>query len=528
MPELILPEGSVRHAMLQDVIIDGFRDGGPIEAGIIQGPVESGKSVGTAGSLYAAICNVPPWDNGVRRSRWLVTRNTYADLERSTLKTWLDWFPESDYGNVKGREPYTHEMKFEDVDAEVTFMSFEDDRLEILRRLRSMELTGCWINEGQYFSRKLFFAMAQRCGRYPPVAKGGSGRKLMLMDMNAPESDDHWVLRMRGDVELPDDMPQNEKMAYEKPDWLEFYVQPPALIQHKDKDGAHLKWTVNPEAENIEHMTPDNYLKLADGRTMEEIRRDLCNEVVEGATGTPCYPSWDRDRHSTAEIIEPHEGSSLILGFDWGTTPSCTIWQNVAGQWLGIAEIVESNTRIIQFAPKVKRFISQRFPWAVANDGPGVIAWGDPQGGWGNEHDGNTSFKIMRSAAGIIVRAPAEKDSPQTRLEIGDKLMTETLSDGRPRILCSRHPTRGMPRFCKAMAGGYVLKKFKVEGTEKTKTEVVKNSHSHVAESGAYAWWGGGEGRATLRGTADRPTKINVRDRAKELGRRRIFSHGRR
>ena len=58
----------------------------------IQGPVRSGKSVASIMRIYKAMMEVEPDHTGKRRSRWLVIRNTYTDIEQSTLKTWLEWF----------------------------------------------------------------------------------------------------------------------------------------------------------------------------------------------------------------------------------------------------------------------------------------------------------------------------------------------------------------------------------------------------------------------------------------------------
>lgn len=525
MPDLILPEGSVRHELYTDMVVDGFQEGGPWQAAIVQGPIESGKSVAALACIYGAMCSTPRWDKGIRRSRFLISRPSYPELQTSTIPTWLSWLPEETYGKFSWSEPYTHNIKFLDVESEVVFVSFADDKPETLKALRSTEWTGAWINEGQYVPRRLLMEMSDRTGRYPPVARGGSGRKFLIMDMNAPQSNEHWVLRMRGDVDLPEDMPEGERMAYQKPSFLKFYMQPPALKQVKDAMGKHAGWKVNKKAENLENMKPDRYLRLAEGKTLDEIRRDLCNEVVESTSGAPCFPNWDRDRHSTQDAIEAVEGLPLYLGFDWGATPAMTVWQNVGGQWRGLSELVETNSLIVEFAPKCKRMIAQRWPWAMTEGGPGVIAWGDPEGDWRDERTGTTSYGIMKAVAGITVRAPATKDNPQLRLETGRRILGEAMPDGTPRLICSRHPLRGMPRFCAAMGGGYILKMVKVDGTEKVKAEPVKNSASHVAEAGLYVLWGGGEGAATL-GRMTRPAKINVRKVAIERGERRIFRHG--
>jgi hypothetical protein len=526
--DLTLPEGSVRAEMFLDVVEDGWRLGGPWEGGIIQGPIESGKSVAAAGCIYGAMCLTPRWDKGKRRSKWLVTRNSYPELQTSTIPTWLHWFPEEVYGRFSWSEPYTPYMKFLDVEAEVVFQSFADDKPETLKSLRSTEWTGAWINEGQFMPRRLVMEMTDRTGRYPPVSRGGSGRKFLVMDMNAPQTNDHWVLRMRGDVDLPEDMPDGERMAYKKPQWLRFYTQPAALIEKRDAIGKHAGWQVNPKAENLENMKADRYLKLAEGKTLDEIKRDLCNEVVESTSGAPCFPNWDRDRHSTPDIIEAVEGLPLYLGFDWGATPAMEVFQNVGGQWRGLGELVETNCLIVEFAPKCRRMIAARWPWALDKNSPQLICWGDPEGEWRDERTGATSFGIMR-AEGFHVRAPWTKDNPQLRLETGRRLLAETTTDNAghqiPRVLCSRHPTRGMPRFCAGMGGGYVLKMIRIDGQEKLKAEPVKNAASHPCEAGLYAWCGGGEARATL-GRIERPPKLNMREIAMKSGRRKVFRYG--
>lgn len=524
MREMNFPLGSVRDEFGKE-ILTCFREGGPWQGGIIQGPIESGKSVAAAGLIMSAMCSVPRWRKGIRKSKWLVCRNSYPDLETSTIPTWLHWFPEEAYGKFSWSEPYTHKMKFLDVEAEVVFRSFGDDSQDTLKALRSTEWTGAWINEGQFIPRRLFMEMSDRTGRYPPVHDGGSGRKFIVMDMNAPQTEDHWVLRMRGDVELPEDMPESERFGYVKPSWLKFYMQPPALLQEKDITGKHLGWKVNPKAENLENMKPERYLQLAEGKTMDEVRRDLCNEVVIAHSGAPCFPGYDKDRHATMEPIKGYEGAPLILGFDWGATPACTVWQQVQGQWLGLGELVETNCLIVEFAPKVKRFLSERWPWALAADGPGIVPWGDPEGDWRNEQTGKSHFDILQAKAGFRVKKPAQKDNPQFRLNIGRQLMKESLDDGRPRLLISRHPQLGMPRLHAALSGGYVLKTMKVDGTEKLKSEVVKNNHSHVAEAACYAWWGGGEGAAMM-GIANAPKRVNTREIARKTGRRRAFAFG--
>jgi hypothetical protein len=64
----------------------------------ILGPVGSGKSSVAAMKLFLMALEQPVSNGMVKDSRWIVTRNTYGELKSTTIKTWLDWFPEGPGG----------------------------------------------------------------------------------------------------------------------------------------------------------------------------------------------------------------------------------------------------------------------------------------------------------------------------------------------------------------------------------------------------------------------------------------------
>src|SRR5690348_11896393 len=78
----------------------------------IRGPIGSGKSVGCCWEIYSRAMEQAPGPDGVRRSRWVVTRNTYGELNTTTLQTWLDWFPEEHVGPVVHGAPITQTCRF--------------------------------------------------------------------------------------------------------------------------------------------------------------------------------------------------------------------------------------------------------------------------------------------------------------------------------------------------------------------------------------------------------------------------------
>ena len=174
---------------------------------IVQGPVESGKSVWLLADMYKQMLTMPRALDGYRRSRFLIMRTTEGELKRGIMRSYADWFPEHVYGSPEGSMPAVHKMAFLDVRAEVEFFAFEEASETALKKLRSTEYTSILVNEGQFVSLELFLAWRQRAGRYPRRldCPAYDRKKRVSMDMNAPRVNDHWVSLMRGEVPMPAD-----------------------------------------------------------------------------------------------------------------------------------------------------------------------------------------------------------------------------------------------------------------------------------------------------------------------------------
>ena len=111
----------------------------------IRGPVGSGKSVGCCVEVFRRALAQEKNEQGIRKSRWAIIRNTNPQLRTTTIKTWLDWFPEDTWGRFQWSVPYTHHIQQGDIDLEVIFLAL--DRPEDVKKLLSLELTGVWVNE---------------------------------------------------------------------------------------------------------------------------------------------------------------------------------------------------------------------------------------------------------------------------------------------------------------------------------------------------------------------------------------------
>ncbi len=84
------PDGETLKAFMRD---DSFFRG-------LRGPVGSGKSVCCAVEVFRRALQQKPGADGIKRSRWAVVRNSYPQLRTTTIKTWLDWFPEEVWGKI--------------------------------------------------------------------------------------------------------------------------------------------------------------------------------------------------------------------------------------------------------------------------------------------------------------------------------------------------------------------------------------------------------------------------------------------
>ena len=202
-------------------------------AGIV-GPWGSGKSAVCCIKLGMKALGQPPGPDGIRRRRTYIVRNTYDDLNRTTVKTWLDWWSEAKVGPLKRSKPMVHEIITEDLHWEVVFLAL--DSPDDVKKLLSAEPSDIWFNEAREIPRELVDAGIGRIGRYPSVAQGGCHEPQVLLDTNAPP-EDHYISIMSDLVPIPENLSESERLALTRPDNWEFHVQPAGVIERVDENG---------------------------------------------------------------------------------------------------------------------------------------------------------------------------------------------------------------------------------------------------------------------------------------------------
>lgn len=493
------PDGDVLKAFLRS---EKFVRG-------IRGPVGSGKSVCCAVEIMRrASQQAPDPADGIRYSRWAVIRNTQPELKTTTIKTWLDWYPEAVFGKFNWSPPFTHHIRRYGIDLEVIFLALDQE--EDVKKLLSLELTGVWVNEAREVPKGVIDGATGRVYRYPSMKRGGPTWSGLIMDTNSPE-DDHWWPIMSGEVPPPEDMTEDDLLTFLKPENWEFFTQPPAMLE-KIENKQLVGYELNPDRENRNNLHGNYYPQMIQGKARRWINVYVLNRYGSTQDGLPVYPSYRDEVHGSPTPLPILEGQPVRIGMDFGLTPAVVFAQQTPlGQWLVQREIVTQNMGARQVAPLIRRMLETVYPSCS------VIGTGDPAGTHRGQADSEMTVFNILAANGVHLN-PAYTNDFTLRVEAVESVLS-TMVDGRPRVVFD--PSVRVLR--NACAGRYRYKRVQVQGGgTRYATEPEKNRYSHVAEALQYLFLGGGEGHALQR--PHQPMTVTVAKRGsspmQRMGRR--------
>src|SRR5262249_16787053 len=134
----------------------------------LMGPFGSGKSSACVMEIGQRGIAIPPCNDGIRRSRWAVVRNTNKELEDTTERTFLQWLPPIVFGDwTPSRHNYTIRAlraEGDDRGAEIEVLFRGLDREDQIKDLLSLDLTGAWINEAREIPWAVIDAIQGRLG----------------------------------------------------------------------------------------------------------------------------------------------------------------------------------------------------------------------------------------------------------------------------------------------------------------------------------------------------------------------------
>ncbi len=435
----------------------------------IMGPLGSGKTTVSCMRLFDQICEQEPDAHNTRKSRWVAVRNTYPDLNGTTIKDWCDLYhnEHTQLGKFNKDFPPTHHLDFDLEDgtrviAEVVFLAL--DRADSVRKLRGLQVTGFWLNEVKELDKSIVDMCDGRHGRYPkdvrPTWHG------MIGDTNAPDTD-HWYYELAEDV-----TPEG---------WL-FLKQPGGVISEVSgpPNKRVVTWRPNPEAENKNNLPDGYYIKQVQGKKQDWIRVNLANEYGSVSTGKPIYQGvWNDALHASEFRLLPIPiVKKLLLGFDFGRTPACIIGQPMPnGKLRVLRELIATSMGIRSFMDQmVMPMLKKEFKDYDISD---MEAYADPSGVAKSGNDENSPIGILNDEYKLTTY-PTATNIPLRRWESVNDFLTSTI-DGAQAFELSK--------CCKVLRkgfnGGYHFRRLNVSG-EKYAEVAEKNSYSHPHDALQY------------------------------------------
>ena len=443
---------------------------------IIIGALGSGKTIMSCLKVVQLMEQQEANSNGVRLSRWVAVRNTYTELFNTTIKDWIEVNGYLGEFNQGGKTAPTHYLNYmlpdgTEVKAEMIFVAF--DREDQVKKARGMQLTGVWLNEVKELPKAVVDMLDLRHGRYPSKKEGilptWHG---MLGDCNAPD-EDHWLYRLAEE---------------EKPEDWAIFKQPGGLI----RDGLK-KWKLNINAENLDNLPANYYVRGQQGKSEDWIKVNLANEYGFVSSGKPVHPKFVDSVHCIdTPDWTPSTEFPIILGFDFGRTPACAFIQETAvGGWVCFDEFLAEDMSAVTFAPELARYIQKHYA------GHKFRGWGDPSGKNKGQGTDNVPVDIL-VAAGVPCEA-TETNEPLIRRAAVEVPLGDMGMDGKPRLVIL--PKAKMIR--KGLAGGFCYRRIAVSGDERYADEPDKNKYSHPVEALEYGLQGEGEGKGAIQSQDD-------------------------
>lgn len=438
---------------------------------IIMGPVGSGKSTACLMEILRRAIEQRKGPDGVRRTRWVITRQTLIQMRMTILADMLSWFRA--IATYKVSEQLVT-LSFADVHCEIYLIPLEEE--EDQRRLLSTQLTGCFINEAIEISPDFVSAIAGRCGRFPSKADGGPSWHGIIADTNCPViGSDWWKL-------FEEDRPF---------DWQLFH-QPSGL---------------SVEAENVENLPVGYYDRLAKNPNKAWVQRYVFSEYGEDPSGSAVFgKSFKRSFH-TVDHLEPVSGFPILIGQDFGRAPcSLLVQPDHLGRLLVLEEVVAEDIglethvgRSLKPALYQERYLGKSF-----------AAVGDPSGVSKGHMLEETSFDVLRRLGIPAFQAPTNNIDP--RLGAVETLLLQQ-RDGGPALVIDRERC---PMLVRAMNGAYRYGKTK-QGVVKPLPEKL-HPWSDLADCLQYACLVYNSGMVNMIAKKIRPRVVKPREPLSSAG----------
>jgi len=420
----------------------------------LMGPFGSGKSTGCVIEIIRRGHEQKPGIDGIRRTRWAVVRNTYPQLNDTTIKTFMDWIPETVFGRYNKAEHVYTITGFPGVHIEILFRAL--DKPQHVKNLLSLELTGAWFNEAREIPWEIIKPMIGRVSRYPAPKDGGATWYGIICDTNPPDNDSWWFNLFETDTftVLAKRWESKTNRVFQ-----EVFKQPGGL---SDK------------AENTQFLVNGYYDALAADPDEGWVKVHVHGEYGFIRTGKPVYETYKDSLHCRSTPVI--SGLKIYRAWDYGLTPACVLHQiTPSGQLRAIDEVVATRAGISDFTDEVLKHCAVNYPMYEFED------VGDPAGNTTidiEKSNEKSCFSIQR-AKGVDIQPG--KQALELRLE-SVRYGLNTLIDGNPAIVVD--PKCKVLR--KGFQGGYKYRRILTSGEAKYQDKPDKDKHSHAHDAHQY------------------------------------------
>jgi len=203
----------------------------------------------------------------------------------------------------------------------------------------------------------------------------------------------------------------------------------------------------------------------------------------ETFSGMPIYPNFRKDLHLASTRLMPHMGLPLLIGWDFGLTPSAVLTQLQGNSLKVLHEWVSQNEGIKTFAPKVMGEINTLYP-SWSNPYKDHYHFIDPAGFQRAQTDARTCAQEMEESAPIVNIAP------------GPVGFAKRINGVEHFLLHVERDSAGIeldpltcPVLIEGFAGGYRYADSQAD-IESQKPEAIKNKYSHPHDALQYVCYG--------------------------------------
>jgi hypothetical protein len=319
----------------------------------MMGPVGSGKTIGLGTKIqrHAARQRGKLNQAGqlVRKSRYVLIRDTYPNLDRNTIPSWHKVIPRH-VGRFINAAPRTHSFSavlrrdghildpnarpIDVMQVEVEFRAIGNQTVE--DALRGLEVTAAIVNEADRTAPDILTYLAGRVGRF------GDDHELVVdpfiaLDLNGAD-EENWTYKVLVEEQLDGEVLDAVRQVSGDRPLIEYFEQPPAILEGPEYPNG---WMVNPVAENVGNLPPGYYQRqyaFAKSRGNQTyIDRMLRSKFTPARSGRSVFPEFFADLH--VGEFEAIRGLPLLIFADQGLLGAVLVCQLVQGQLRVLEEI---------------------------------------------------------------------------------------------------------------------------------------------------------------------------------------------